>query len=167
MRAALLDPAFRQRIRNSLFGMGVNADSIDDATQNVMLVLLSTKASVADVNAYAWGVARNVARMEIERRITYRAKYADVDIVGYELSVPGPDVLTRLIRRQRLGRAQRILRTLPARPREILTRAYVHGQGLSEICGAMAISPTVLRVEKHRAKAQFLDRVAAQRVKTV
>ena len=71
VRAALLDPAFLRRIRNSLFGMGVNADSIDDATQNVMLVLLSTKASVADLNAYAWGVARNVARQEIQHRVTY------------------------------------------------------------------------------------------------
>jgi len=50
---------------------------------------------------------------------------------------------------------KRVLGSLSARDREILTRFYLHEQPIEQICREMSLSETQFRLMKSRAKARF------------
>jgi RNA polymerase sigma-70 factor, ECF subfamily len=51
----------------------------------------------------------------------------------------------------------RVLRSMSARDREILTRFYLHEQSQEQICAEMSLTATQFRLLKSRAKARFGD----------
>ena len=51
----------------------------------------------------------------------------------------------------------RILRRMPLRDREVLTRFYLHEQTQEQICAEMGLSETQFRLLKSRAKTRFGD----------
>jgi len=66
---------------------------------------------------------------------------------------PSPE--RKIIDKQSLELARRVLSSLHRRDREVLTRFYLAGQSASEICSEMDLSDTQFRLIKSRAKARF------------
>jgi RNA polymerase sigma factor (sigma-70 family) len=152
------DAKLGARVHYTLAANGVRRDDIEDCAQEVMLALLTTGSAVRDVTSYACGTARNLAIHEI-RRMAHQRTHGDMALVERTPSHE-PDALTLLQRRQTLAIANSVLRAIPRPRRELLVRFYIRGEAMRDICAALGITPTQFRLEKSRAKAQFLDRVA-------
>lgn len=60
-----------------------------------------------------------------------------------------------VIEQQQAEIVERVLRSVSARDREILTRFYLRGQSQEQICSAMNLTETQFRLLKSRAKARF------------
>ena len=63
----------------------------------------------------------------------------------------------KVIERENLDVAMRVLNSLPARDREILMRFYLRGQTPRQICREMNLTDTQFRLVKSRAKARFTE----------
>jgi DNA-directed RNA polymerase specialized sigma24 family protein len=61
----------------------------------------------------------------------------------------------RVVESQTQELAMRLLRSLPARDREVLTRFYLQEQSAETICSEMRLTETQFRLIKSRAKARY------------
>jgi RNA polymerase sigma factor (sigma-70 family) len=159
MNTSVIDGKLRARVRYALMAMGVRPDALDDCTQDVMLALVTTRAEIIDQTSYAFGVARNLAREEVRRAIAERATRGDMALVERTMPSHDPGALHQMERNETLKRVNSVLRALPKRGRQILTRFYFRGEGVAEICQALGITETVFRLEKSRFKAVFVGKV--------
>jgi DNA-directed RNA polymerase specialized sigma24 family protein len=64
-----------------------------------------------------------------------------------------------LLRSEREAIAKRVLRAMPARQRETLTRFYLDGESEEEIRAAMGMTPNQFRLIKSRAKSKYAELV--------
>jgi DNA-directed RNA polymerase specialized sigma24 family protein len=60
-----------------------------------------------------------------------------------------------LRRRKQVGVMPRVLREMPSRDREAITRFYVRGENVEQICAEMGVTEVEFRLLKRRAKAHF------------
>jgi RNA polymerase sigma-70 factor, ECF subfamily len=104
------------------------------------------------------GYVRTVVRRQVAAQIQLathqRRNYTDID-GGVNLSGPEPSPESRVIEREALNVAMRILRSLQKRDREVLTRYYLKEQKAEQICREMDLTETQFRLIKSRAKARF------------
>lgn len=104
------------------------------------------------------GYVRTVIRRQVAAHIDHavhaRRTYADLTF-GSPLTAHEPDPEGRLIARQRVEVALRVLHSLPSRDREVLVRFYLREQPVSEICREMHLTGTQFRLIKSRAKNRF------------
>ena len=103
---------------------------------------------------YVHTVVRRQVASHIDRAIHLRRCKVDVDFQEF-VSDKRPDPEREAIERQNLGLAMRVLRSIPKRDREVLTRFYLDEEPVEEICRAMDLSETQFRLIKSRAKARF------------
>lgn len=103
---------------------------------------------------YVHTVVRRLVASHIDRAIHLRRCKVDVDFQEF-VSDKRPDPEREAIERQNLGLAMRVLRGIPKRDREVLTRFYLNEEPVEEICRAMHLSETQFRLIKSRAKARF------------
>src|SRR5262249_4779458 len=104
------------------------------------------------------GFVRTIVRRQvaahIDRIVHNRREQAD-----FESSTKVPDPRGNpeeaAIFRQRAELIERVLKEMPERDREILTRFYLFEQGQDQICSEMSLSETQFRLMKSRAKARF------------
>jgi DNA-directed RNA polymerase specialized sigma24 family protein len=66
-----------------------------------------------------------------------------------------PDPEREAIDRENLALAMRVLKSIPKRDREVLTRFYLKEESAEEICENMGLTDTQFRLIKSRAKARF------------
>jgi RNA polymerase sigma-70 factor (ECF subfamily) len=74
----------------------------------------------------------------------------DLHLTDHE---PSPE--SRVIEQQNLEVAMRVLKSLPKRDREVLTRYYLQEQKPEQICRELDLTETQFRLIKSRAKARF------------
>jgi RNA polymerase sigma-70 factor (ECF subfamily) len=103
---------------------------------------------------YVHTVVRRQVASHIDHAIHLRRCRVDVDFQEF-VSDKRPDPEREAIERQNLGLAMRVLRSIPKRDREVLTRFYLNEEPVEEICRAMNLSETQFRLIKSRAKARF------------
>lgn len=106
------------------------------------------------------GFVRTVARRKLGTRIG-RAVRSRIREVGSEAAENAVDHRStpeeEAVAREQEAIAERVLRSLRARDREVLIRFYVESQDPEVICKEMGLSETQFRLLKSRAKARFTE----------
>jgi len=106
------------------------------------------------------GYVRTVVRRQVAAHIgsvvEARRNQVDPD-QGVALRDYQPDPERKVIERQNVDLAMRILNSLPRRDREVLTRFYLKEQSPRQICRDMSLTETQFRLTKSRAKARFTE----------
>ena len=131
---------------------------LEDAVHEVLVIVLQAircreLRKPSGLMGFMRKVAHRHAVAQIRRAIFLRRKFADAglpDAVAPRRDSPD----NRLDQRERYKRAQRVLRRLSARDREILERFYLREQPRSQICGEMHLTDTQFRLFKSRAIAK-------------
>jgi RNA polymerase sigma-70 factor (ECF subfamily) len=104
------------------------------------------------------GFVRTVVRRQvagyIDRAIQSRKGRVDLE-QGVHVRDARLDPEEEAMNRQMAKIAERVLRGVSDRDREILTRFYLHEQSQEEICREMGLTETQFRLLKSRAKARF------------
>ncbi len=106
------------------------------------------------------GFVRTIVRRQvaahIDKVVHSRREQLDLDST-IRIADPRDNPEENVMFQQRSVLIQRVLRDLPERDREILTRFYLREQSQSEICAEMDLTETQFRLLKSRAKARFGD----------
>jgi RNA polymerase sigma factor (sigma-70 family) len=103
---------------------------------------------------YVHTVVRRQVASHIDRAVYLRRNCVDVDFQE-SVSDQRPDPEREAIERENMGLAMRILKSIPKRDREVLTRFYLNEESAEQICQQMDLSGTQFRLIKSRAKARF------------
>lgn len=105
------------------------------------------------------GYVRTIMKRQIACRVNrLSARSRDVNIDSIPEAVDANTPEQQLIHAQSMTIMQKVLRSLPARYREVLTRFYVLEQPAEQVMEEMGLTPTQFRLIKSRAKAQFAKR---------
>jgi RNA polymerase sigma factor (sigma-70 family) len=99
-------------------------------------------------------VRRKVAGC-IDQAVKVRRSYVDVHADSISDRRPDPERDTS--DRQRMALAMSVLKSLPKRERQVLTRFYLDEDKPEEICRDMDLSETQFRLIKSRAKDRFAE----------
>jgi RNA polymerase sigma factor (sigma-70 family) len=106
------------------------------------------------------GYVRTIIRRQvaayIDSAVEARRNRTDAD-QGTLLCDRQPDPERRVIERQNVDLAMRVLNSLPRRDREVLTRFYLREQSPRRICRDMSLTETQFRLIKSRAKGRFTE----------
>ncbi|MDE3166718.1 MAG: sigma-70 family RNA polymerase sigma factor [Acidobacteriota bacterium] len=104
------------------------------------------------------GYVRTVLRRQVAAYIeeAMAARRREVEIApGLNLRAREASPERRVVDHQTHELAMRLLRSLPARDREVLERFYLHEQTPEQICRDMNLTETQFRLVKSRAKARY------------
>lgn len=105
------------------------------------------------------GFVRTVVRRQvaacIDEVVAERKDRTDLD-AGINLAGSG-DPEERILCQENSKLIEKILRRLPVRDREILSRFYLDDQPAEQICQEMGLSETQFRLIKSRAKTRFTE----------
>lgn len=104
------------------------------------------------------GFVRTVIRRQVATQIDHavharRSRFSHDMLAVLHDRHPGPEETAIHIEYQEL--AMRILRSIPARDREVLVRFYLNEQTAGDICRDLNLTETQFRLIKSRAKARF------------
>ena len=103
---------------------------------------------------YVRTVVRRQVAAHINQAVFQRRNEAEGE-EGLHLSDHEPSPESRVIEKQNLEVAMRVLKSLPKRDREVLTRYYLDEQKPEQICRELNLTETQFRLIKSRAKARF------------
>jgi RNA polymerase sigma-70 factor, ECF subfamily len=103
---------------------------------------------------YVHTVVRRQVASHIDRAVYLRRNRVDVDFQE-SVSDHRPNPEREAIERENLDLAMRILKSIPKRDREVLTRFYLNEESAEQICQEMNLTGTQFRLIKSRAKARF------------
>lgn len=132
---------------------------LDDKVHDVFLIITQSiqKGDLREPDrlmGYVRTVVRRQVAAHIDTAVQTRRYQTDLDF-GMALSDHDPDPERRIIERQHVELALRILKSLPKRDREVLTRFYLQEQPPDQICRETGLTETQFRLVKSRAKARF------------
>jgi RNA polymerase sigma factor (sigma-70 family) len=160
--AAFGELYLRLRSIRFFFGRQIGPDRAEDAYHNLILDLVGAikKGDLQEpeaLPAYAMTIARRRLYVHIGEAIRERqAMAADSTVLTCPAS-EDPEQLA--LRSEREAIATRVLRALPARERETLTRFYFDGESAEAIQTSMGMTPTQFRLLKSRAKKRYAELV--------
>jgi len=137
----------------------VGPQDLDDKVHDIFLIITQAirRGELRDperLMGYVRTIVRRQVAAHIDDAVQARRNQSDVDfnvtLTGHE---PSPE--RRIIDRQNVDLAMRILGSLHKRDREVLVRFYLQEQAPTQICTEMALTETQFRLIKSRAKARF------------
>jgi RNA polymerase sigma-70 factor, ECF subfamily len=134
-------------------------NDLDDKVHDVFVII--TEAICNDelreperLMGYVHTVVRRQVATHIDHAVNTRRNRVDMDFEE-SLSDKHLDPERAAIARENFGLAMRVLKGIPKRDREVLTRFYLDEESAEEICRNMDLSETQFRLIKSRAKARF------------
>jgi RNA polymerase sigma factor (sigma-70 family) len=132
---------------------------LDDKVHDVFLIITQSikRGELRDperLMGYVRTVVRRQVAAHIDSAVTARRNQQTID-PSLTLSDHQPDPERRAIEKENQDVALRMLRGLPKRDREVLTRFYLQEQSAEEICRDLKLTETQFRLIKSRAKARY------------
>jgi RNA polymerase sigma-70 factor, ECF subfamily len=104
------------------------------------------------------GYVRTIVRRQIatfiDKAVQTRRKQTGIE-PGMSITDHAADPERKVIERQHMEIAMRILKNTPGRDREVLMRFYLDEQSPNQICRELDLTETQFRLIKSRAKARF------------
>lgn len=151
----------------SVFAKGVRfqlcrqlgVEELDDRVHDTFLIVVQAirRGELREPDRLM-GFVRTIVRRQIayyiEQAVQQRRDVLEVD-EALPVVDDRSDPEASAIADQRITLMEGVLRSIPRRDREILTRFYLHGQSPEQICCEMQLSETQFRLLKSRAKARF------------
>ena len=132
---------------------------LDDRIHDCFLVVIQAikKGDIREPGRLM-GFVRTIVRRQIagyiEGIVEIRRKQVDIEF-GNIVPDAKLNPENSAISKEEESLAVSVLKTIPKRDREILTRFYVHEQTQEHICKEMSLTDTQFRLLKSRAKAKF------------
>ncbi len=153
-RKSLLDAFLHNRglIGSVIRRYVVHRVDVEDLTQETLVRALEAmeRTQIEEPRRFLIGVAKNVARKEIERRT--KISLGVIEDLSFETHVSDePDAEAIVDGRQRLATLTRAVETLPPQCRKVFVLKHVYGASHKEIAAKLDIA--VSTVEKHAALA--------------
>jgi RNA polymerase sigma-70 factor, ECF subfamily len=132
---------------------------LDDRVHDIFLIIANAirggeLREPERLMGYVRTVLRRQVALHIDHAVSARRNLTEIEI-GMHLADHRPDPERHAIEHQNLELAMRILRSIPPRDREVLTRFYLDEQPAEQVCDEMGLSGTQFRLIKSRAKARF------------
>ena len=128
----------------------------EDLVQDTIVKLIeyADRAEIGDADALGFRIAENLVRDHFRRpRNKPHAELND------SLHDGTPDAEGQVMDRQRLALVQRVIASMPAKRREVLTRRRIHGESPDAIAQAMGLSAAAVEKNLVRALAQLREDV--------
>ena len=160
------DPAGMERLY-AVFAKGVRyflwrqlgAQDLDDKVHDILLIVIqSIRRGDLREPERLMGYVRTVLRRQVAAYIeeAMHMRRNQVEIVP-ELNLADRRVSPehRVVEQETHEVAMRVLRSLPARDREVLVRFYLEEQAPERICKELGLTETQFRLIKSRAKARY------------
>jgi len=139
----------RHRLRDRHLAEDACQDTLRIAIENLRIGALREPERLA---AYLCGIAANVARREYRRLKRAAPDGVRVEVVA-EATAPSGESALEL--RERSERIRRVLLSLSARDRELLSDFYLREREKSDVCRRLGLSPDQFDVVKFRALRSF------------
>jgi RNA polymerase sigma factor (sigma-70 family) len=162
------DPARIQELYD-IFSKGVRyqlcrrlgPQDLDDRVHDIFLIIMQSiqRGDLREperLMGYVRTIVRRQVAAHIEVAVQARRNQTEMEY-GLTLSDHQPTPEKRLIAQQNRDVAFRVLNSLHAREREVLTRFYLKEQKSEQICREMCLTETQFRLIKSRAKARFSE----------
>jgi RNA polymerase sigma factor (sigma-70 family) len=149
---------FAKGVRFMLYRQ-LGAEDLDDRVHDVFVMIAQSIRNgelrdPAKLMGYIHTVVRRQIAGYIDRAVNLRRSRVDLDF-DEALSDAKPNPENEAMERECRDIAFRVLRSLPKRDREVLSRFYLDEQSVEEICRALDLTETQFRLIKSRAKARF------------
>lgn len=145
---AALHARFRRPLQRFFASYRLNADDVDDLTQEVFMRLAvpGVPADLRRPDAFVFTLARNLLR-DRARRLHTRALATAVAVDDLELPCGRPTPEQSLEHDERLQRALAVLDALKPATRRVFVMHRVHGHSYAELARELGVS--VSMIEKH------------------
>jgi len=132
---------------------------LDDKVHDIFLIIAQSiqRGDLREPDrlmGYVRTIVRRQVAAYIDRAVQTRRNHTELGF-GLTLSDQQPNPEGRLIEDENTAVALGILKSLPARDREVLIRFYLREQTAAQICCDMGLTETQFRLIKSRAKARF------------
>jgi len=149
---------FAKGVRSFLWRQ-LGSRDLDDKVHDIFLIVTqSIRRGDLREPERLMGYVRTVLRRQVAAYIqeAMHARRNEVEMEpGLNLSDRQVSPERRVLDRQTQELAMRLLRSLPERDREVLTRFYLKEQSADRICAEMNLTETQFRLIKSRAKARY------------
>jgi len=149
---------FAKGVRSYLWRQ-LGSRDLDDKVHDIFLIVTqSIRRGDLREPERLMGYVRTVLRRQVAAYIqeVVHARRNEVEMEpGLNLSDRQISPERRVLDRQTQELAMRLLRSLPERDREVLTRFYLREQSADQICAEMKLTETQFRLIKSRAKARY------------
>ncbi len=145
-----------------LRGLGVTQAALDDAAQDVFLVVYRQLAGFrgeAGIRTWLYGIARHVAANHRRRD---RRKSTPLEPLQPETVAPGPDPLQRAADAQAASFVERFTQKLDTKKREVFLLAMIEEMTIPEVAAALSIPLNTAYTRFRRVRAEF-QRALARR----
>lgn len=165
-RVRAAEPAAMEELY-AIFSKGVRfylwrqlgTQDLDDRLHDIFLIITQSiqRGELRDPERLM-GYVRTVARRQVAGQIetTVKSRRYEIPIEpALNISDRTLNPERRAIESQNNEIATRILKSLPHRDREVLSRFYLDEQGPDQICADLHLTQTQFRLVKSRAKARF------------
>lgn len=139
--------------------LGVHSDDVDDATQQVFMVLLTRERLTIQPGrerAYLFGVAVRVAR-EQRRRDEKRKNHSDIDFES--IVHPGLDLEALADQQRARELLDRLVQTIPDELRMVFILFEIEGLPAVEVAALMDMPAGTVASRLRRARQHFRDAV--------
>jgi RNA polymerase sigma factor (sigma-70 family) len=149
---------FAKGVRSFLWRQ-LGSRDLDDKVHDIFLIVTqSIRRGDLREPERLMGYVRTVLRRQVAAYIqeVVHARRNEVEMEpGLNISDRQISPERRMVDRQTQEVAMRLLRSLPSRDREVLTRFYLQEQSAERICADMNLTETQFRLIKSRAKARY------------
>lgn len=137
----------------------LGAQELDDKVHDTFLIVVQAiQRGELREPARLMGFVRTIVRRQVASYIE-AAVQTRRDVTEIESGVSVVDAKRnpeeKVIGKQEVALMVEILKNMPERDRDILTRFYLHEQSQEQICEGMCLTDTQFRLLKSRAKAKF------------
>ncbi len=137
----------------------LGAQELDDKVHDTFLIVVQAiQRGELREPARLMGFVRTIVRRQVASYIE-AAVQTRRDVMEIESGVSVVDAKRnpeeKVIGKQEVALMVEILKNMPERDRDILTRFYLHEQSQEQICEGMCLTDTQFRLLKSRAKAKF------------
>lgn len=139
----------------SLRGLGVRESELDDAAQEVFVIVhrrLATFRGASTIRAWLFGIVRNVA-FKHRRRLARKPTTSETP--GTEAVQPGPSALERAQDKEAAAFVQRFLAQLNDKKREIFVLAVLEEMNIVDVAATLSIPVNTVYTRLRSARADF------------
>jgi RNA polymerase sigma factor (sigma-70 family) len=160
------DPAGMEQLY-AVFSKGVRyflwrqlgTNDLDDKVHDIFLIVTqSIRRGDLREPERLMGYVRTVLRRQVAAYIEQAVHIRRNEVeMGPALNLTDREISPerRIVEKETQEVAMRVLRSLPARDREVLARFYLEEQSAEQICRDMQLTETQFRLIKSRAKARY------------
>lgn len=163
-RAALelLLPRYRDRVFRLALAMLHNRSEAEDVTQDIFLRLwraLPGYSGKASLSTWIYAISRNACLSEIRKR----RPHVSLDDPQVQLDPEVAVLAAPSTERPATASVTRMLDSLPARYREVVTLFYLEDRSCEQTATALGLPVGTVKALLHRARRRMIDLAGTQR----